>query len=530
MRGKISTVCATGLCLIVFVVFLPLMNNVGIADAQAPLPRLENPTTTLGCGLPVHGWWNQDFYTDNPSLSKPYTWTLTADCALPKIADNSAWLHYANSGSDVADATFIIDGAGYTITGPDDDTTFIFAENDAKVVLRNLTIKGADYDYGCSQYDPADYPNWPASWGRWWCNSLIATSDSELDVSDVTIATSTGGPPFEVYNGSTATFKNLTVKDNVFKSTLSAYAGVVTVRHASTEVTINGAVICKNQARHIVSVSEGEATLQGALQVLGNGANTYIYANENLDEDDDVTRNTDFSYKSSSATISDSSSKSYCPGYAAPRDYDDDDDDDNNHNWANMKKREPIATCQKLVETNPDILVFATYGLTSGVECQQVAGAGIGIQWVLDLGVIDAVDVWAYVSQGVEVCFQHYGKMLFLDADTAPRTVRAIERTYQNGWTCSHIVGHGTLVLIAPPGEADSPLSRAVSLEGCRVATTDMLSLRVGPGAAYERIDIIPYETRLTARARADNWFQVEYAGKTGWVSGNWVMTSGDCL
>ena len=514
------------LCVVYFVIILPLLNMGGATQAQTPatptpLPRAANPTATLDCGFPLHGYWNQDFYTDNPTLNKPHTWTLTEDCILPKIADDSAWLHYANNGSDLADATFIIDGAGYTVYGPDDDTTFIFIDNDSKVVLRNITIKDAVYDHDCFQYDN----------GWWWCSSLINVDKrSELDARDVTISTNSGGALIQIYGGSKAKFKNLTVTDNTFNSTYLAYAGIVSARGANTEVTIDGAVICKNQARHLVSAaSNATATLKGGWQVYGKGANTWIDALKNKDPDDDVKRNTGFSYKAAGGAITQTGSRFFCPGFSAAMLADDAGKNDDHGKRGRGSRRVEVFTCQKLVDANPDILVFATYGLRSGVACQQVAGAGIGIQSVLDLGVIDAVDVWAYVSQGVEVCFQHFGRMLFLDADAAPRAPQWIAHTYADGWTCSHISGHGTLVLIAPPaGEAELARNTA-SLGSCELTASDMLSLRAGPGVGYERIEVIPYQSRLAASAKTDGWFKVEYSGKAGWVSGAFVLSAGRC-
>ena len=47
----------------------------------------------------------------------------------------------------------------------------------------------------------------------------------------------------------------------------------------------------------------------------------------------------------------------------------------------------------------------ATYGLGSGVQFKRVDASGVGNQAVIDLGLIDAIDVWGYVEQGVHVCF-----------------------------------------------------------------------------------------------------------------------------
>ena len=55
-------------------------------------------------------------------------------------------------------------------------------------------------------------------------------------------------------------------------------------------------------------------------------------------------------------------------------------------------------TCATLSGTSAT--VSATYGLRSGVQCQQVGAAGIGNASVVAAGYIDALDVWGYVEQG----------------------------------------------------------------------------------------------------------------------------------
>ena len=84
-------------------------------------------------------------------------------------------------------------------------------------------------------------------------------------------------------------------------------------------------------------------------------------------------------------------------------------------------------------------VLSAPHGLGSGVQFQRVDGRGIGIQAVLNRGLRDAVDVWGFVEQGVEVCFppdRGHGGLLFLDASTAPRTVMPLASELRNGYTC----------------------------------------------------------------------------------------------
>ncbi len=75
----------------------------------------------------------------------------------------------------------------------------------------------------------------------------------------------------------------------------------------------------------------------------------------------------------------------------------------------------------------------ATDGLGSGIQFRRLNACGIGIQSVIDMGLLDAVDVWANVGSGYQVCFPGRGRILLLDAATAPRSVVHVD--YQlRGW------------------------------------------------------------------------------------------------
>lgn len=117
------------------------------------------------------------------------------------------------------------------------------------------------------------------------------------------------------------------------------------------------------------------------------------------------------------------------------------------------------ATCRDLP---PGVAtVSATYGLTSGVQCQIVDGAGIGVQSVVDAGFIAAVNIWAYVEQGVEICFPRLGSLIFLDSGITPRTVSAIDAYRKGHSVCTHLTRPGTVVLM--PGEPPAEIRPVVS-------------------------------------------------------------------
>ena len=111
----------------------------------------------------------------------------------------------------------------------------------------------------------------------------------------------------------------------------------------------------------------------------------------------------------------------------------------------------PLATTCIDLNQATGIAVRATYGLASGVQCQRLDGGGIGVQAIVDGGFIDAVDVWGYVEQGVEVCFPQAGNLLFLDARTMPRAIAPLAATVVNGMTCGAVETPGSIVLMPLP-------------------------------------------------------------------------------
>ena len=75
----------------------------------------------------------------------------------------------------------------------------------------------------------------------------------------------------------------------------------------------------------------------------------------------------------------------------------------------------------------------------------------------------------------------------------------------------------------------------AVSAEaqtGVYVTTQDNVSLRVGPGVAFERLAIVPAATTLPALGRAPDtsWVQVDYNGQHGWIAARLLVWSGDLV
>ena len=178
-------------------------------------------------------------------------------------------------------------------------------------------------------------------------------------------------------------------------------------------------------------------------------------------------------------------------------------------------------------------VVTARYGLASGVQCQLVDGPGIGVQSVVDAGFITAVNLWAYVEQGVEVCFPHIGSVSFIDTAASPRVVSVIESYRRGGSTCATVTRPGTVVLrpglptgAAPPvlsGPAASQPSAAPAAGGCPIHTTGHLKLRAAPSLQGAVLGAVPRGSNLISPTRTTYWYQVTYSGRTGWIGHRYV-------
>ena len=86
-----------------------------------------------------------------------------------------------------------------------------------------------------------------------------------------------------------------------------------------------------------------------------------------------------------------------------------DEEEDSDDSVGATKKATPVKsdpmTCASLSSLDNGIEISATHGLDSGVQCQLIGARGIGIKSVIDAGYFKGVDIWGFVEQGVQVCF-----------------------------------------------------------------------------------------------------------------------------
>ncbi len=190
----------------------------------------------------------------------------------------------------------------------------------------------------------------------------------------------------------------------------------------------------------------------------------------------------------------------------------------------------PAPTCPPLL---PGIDVT---DLTRATECLRIDAEGIGIQSVIERGIVDAVDVWGFIGAGTRVCFlASGGSFSFLDAATAPRTVRSLPLHLIDGKTCTFINSPGSVVLHPGVGVPQPvPVSQPVEVESspqnwenCQVVTTDALNLR--ESADGEIMTGLAAGITLDVVSQVDGWVEVDFYGRSGWVSAEYVRLTGEC-
>lgn len=177
------------------------------------------------------------------------------------------------------------------------------------------------------------------------------------------------------------------------------------------------------------------------------------------------------------------------------------------------------------------------------IKSNEVNAAGVGIAHIVEMGFLEAVDIWSEVGWGVTVCHTDYsnGNFVFLDAAGMPReAVTWPAAPHIDGMACTYIETPGTVVLLradpwqepaTPTPDPNAPVfgpPTPFMLEDCQLITRDMVNLRAE--AWGDVLNIIPYETELTASEASEEFFKVTFEEQEGWVHRDWVtITAGVC-
>lgn len=188
--------------------------------------------------------------------------------------------------------------------------------------------------------------------------------------------------------------------------------------------------------------------------------------------------------------------------------------------------------------------ITAFDGMDSGIQFRRLTNYGVGDPAVFEMGYLDAVDIWSNVGSGYEVCFPQVGRIVFLDAATAPRTLLYPDYRFDDGWACATMDRAGTMVLVEAPPETktetqtttatatrragtDDSVADAIALNGCWVTPRVNLRLRRAPWGGI--LHVIPRGTEVAAAARTPSWFNLSYGGAVGWSAAWLVDSEGEC-
>ena len=389
------------LCLFFGIIALPV-------QSQAPT-RLTNPGAADldPCGLPPT--WAQ--FNSSSTFT---TFEMTANCTYTSADVGGGALLWFSGGGP-----YTINGNGFSIIGPPTNFTIYVSNSGTVLNLNNVVITGGGtvqtVQVATSGTLNATNVSWSANRGR---GALFLTATSTAVLRDVQflnnqqdVSDAVGiGSALTVQTGSTATITNGIFRGNRNYSTETA---VVRVDGSATTLTLMG---CITFAGNVLA--DGATAATDVVQV-------------------------------SSPTFTNTGITGACPSQFSY--------------WLSLTPQKkskktatprPSATSRPLATTCIDlnqatgIAVRATYGLASGIQCQRLGGGGIGIQSIVEAGFIDAVDIWGYVKQGVEVCFPQAGNLLFLDASMMPRAAAPLASTVVNGMTCGAIETPGSIVLM----------------------------------------------------------------------------------
>ena len=390
------------LCVFLFAILaLPVQSQTAVPTP--PPAYTDNPTTLADCGLP-------EFSSQFTSSASIKTFNLTDDCVY------GSWsAAVGNAIMYITSGEFTINGNGHSINGPDE--TFLFAVQGSSAILNLNDV--IIYGSGAGQYAPLFVDNGARLNGR----NLILRDNGARTVL------------VSRQNSARATLQNVQFLNNIQAPGSGTNFGVVTASLGGIATITNG--IFRGNRNSAGRTAVVTAAGSGSSVTL-NGCMTF----EDNVQADGITPATD-----TGGSIITDSRTGRCPR--------------NFSYWLALtpqkkpkKTPRPSATARPLATTCIDlnqatgIVVHATYGLASGVQCQRLDGGGIGVQAIVDGGFIDAVDIWGYVEQGVEVCFPQAGELLFLDARTMPRAVAPLAATVVNGMTCGAIETPGSIVLM----------------------------------------------------------------------------------
>ncbi len=163
-----------------------------------------------------------------------------------------------------------------------------------------------------------------------------------------------------------------------------------------------------------------------------------------------------------------------------------------------------------------------------GAQGQQVDYVGVGRpDFYAPDQILNAVNIWGIVTPGIEVCFDQPGRLDFVSSAYPPIDPVSLPAYQSDGMTCASIDRAGTVVLLEGE-ETEEEQSQSQALSGCEVRPIANLKFRHSPPDGSVR-SVTAVRDWLPASEKRQGYFKVRLWDVDGWISGDYVITRGNC-
>lgn len=224
--------------------------------------------------------------------------------------------------------------------------------------------------------------------------------------------------------------------------------------------------------------------------------------------------------------------------------------------------------------TTPIVRYDIPYGTVSsgGIYCRPLVQSGkylvnaaeIGSQAAIDLGINQAVDVYAILFGGgtvtsfnnpFKICLLGAGYIYFLDANQSPRSLQQLTGESDGTYTCASVSTAGIVMLTNSGGAAPAapaapevsgtpgtPVPGATPAPGvtgtpqtigavgnCTLTISKTVRLRAEANTTSKVLTRLAYNTTWTVTGRVVGWYQIIWKDTQGWVSDQFARGSGQC-
>ena len=219
--------------------------------------------------------------------------------------------------------------------------------------------------------------------------------------------------------------------------------------------------------------------------------------------------------------------------------------------------------------TTPIVRYDIPYGTVSsgGIYCRPLVQSGtylvnsaqIGSQAAIDLGINQAVDVYAILFGGgtvtsfnnpFKICLLGTGSIYFLDANQSPRPLIQLTGESDGTYTCASVSTAGIVMLTnsavptpAPivtttgtpgtpaPGVTGTPAAPLTigAVGNCSLTVNKIVRLRAEANTTSKILTRLAYNTTWKVTGRVPGWYQIVWTNTQGWVSDQFVRATGEC-